>query len=156
MHSPLLEESIDQHALYIRRAQVPVLGLCGMFGKRYFVNPSKSPVLEEGPVSRQKYVSITQSNFLTRLESPALSLYSQTDSAEAGRWKHRKTSLIEPPDGFPLPSKESDCGTNMEQAMDSSPLLPNETSHPVLPDGTEHLEPKRSRYGRLLKPVQRL
>ncbi|KAF8776764.1 hypothetical protein HNY73_013711 [Argiope bruennichi] len=68
----------------------------------------------------------------------------------------RKTSLIEPPDGLPLPSKESDCGTDMEPTMDSSPLLPNETSHPVLPDGTEKLEPRRSRYGRLLRPVQRL
>ncbi|XP_055938249.1 uncharacterized protein LOC129968417 [Argiope bruennichi] len=54
----------------------------------------------------------------------------------------RKTSLIEPPDGLPLPSKESDCGTDMQPTMDSSPLLPNETSHPVLPDGTEKLEPR--------------
>ncbi|KAF8785779.1 hypothetical protein HNY73_011284 [Argiope bruennichi] len=68
----------------------------------------------------------------------------------------RKTSLIEPTDGLPLPSKESDRGTDMEPMMDSSPLLPNQTSHPVFPDGTEHLEPRRSRYGRLLRPVQRL
>ncbi|KAF8783523.1 hypothetical protein HNY73_013675 [Argiope bruennichi] len=232
MHSPILEESIDQHDLY--SPEVQVLGLLWNVERDTLSISFKEPVLEEGPVSKRKILSITHRIFdpigvtcpvtlipklilqecwkmeaswdsplpediekkfeiwqrkdnrarvalvKTKFGSflrPVQKLYQLEVSEKDKPVEHntnsplisganrretfpisldRKTSLIEPPDGLPLPSKESDCGTDMEPTMDSSPLLPNETFHPVFPDGTEHLEPRRSRYGRLLRPVQRL
>ncbi|KAF8785874.1 hypothetical protein HNY73_011371 [Argiope bruennichi] len=71
MHSLILEENIDQHDL--DSAEVQVLGLLWNVERDTLSISFKEPVLEEGPVSKRKNTSILI-EFLTQLESPALSL----------------------------------------------------------------------------------
>ncbi|KAF8789589.1 hypothetical protein HNY73_007519 [Argiope bruennichi] len=61
MHSPILEESIDQHDLY--SPEVQVLGLLWNVERDTLSISFKEPVLEEGPVSKRKILSITHRIF---------------------------------------------------------------------------------------------